>query len=587
MALHKLTLVKERLSTPAGWWRRGGGQDLPPDLLKQAARRLSWTGLVYAGLWGVYLTMHLTGISQGDAAIVPRLAVLSIAMGLLVGALARGRGLVPARLLDFALIFEFVSSATVATAEGWGAFSPHAATWPGLYGMELLERLGLLHMRQLMLGGNSWVCAWIVFFPLLIPNRPRKMLVSSLAAAATVPLSLALSFAVNGVAGSFVGHLGPIVFFASISPFLCAILASIGARVVYQFAAEVRLAREMGSYRLVRPLGQGGMGEVWLAEHRMLARPAAIKLIRVESIEGSSGPASETAQRRFEREAQATASLSSPHAVHLHDYGVTSDGTFYYVMELLDGLDLGSLVERFGPVPPERAVHFLRQACHALGEAHATGLIHRDIKPANLYACRYGRDDDFIKVLDFGLVKAVGAREKTETELTGDRALMGTPAYLAPEMIADTTPVDGRADLYGLGCVAYFLLTGRPVFESHGLMQLIANHLQAVPVPPSRYSANPIPESLERLILQCLEKDPAQRPQSADELAERLAACEIEPPWTPERAKAWWDLNQPKLTDAQPHEVRDALISLDSMSETPAPGASRSSGRSSSRTAGS
>src|SRR5262249_15524279 len=154
--------------------------------------------------------------------------------------------------------------------------------------------------------------------------------------------------------------------------------------------------------------------------------------------------------------------LSSPHAVHLHDYGLASDGTFYYVMELLDGLDLDSLIERFGPVPPERAVHFLRQACHALGEAHACGLIHRDIKPAHLYACRYGRDDDFIKVLDFGLVKAVGGREKMEAQLTGDQSLMGTPAYLAPEMIAGTEPIDGRVDLYGLGCVAYFLLTGRP-----------------------------------------------------------------------------------------------------------------------------
>ena len=229
-------------------------------------------------------------------------------------------------------------------------------------------------------------------------------------------------------------------------PYLVVLLvAYVGSRVVYGLGAEVSKAREMGSYRLVERLGKGGMGEVWRAQHRLLARPAAIKLIRPEVL-GARDPATrELLLRRFEREAQATALMRSPHTMELYDFGVADDGTFYYVMELLDGFDLDDLVERFGPVPPERAVHLLRQVCASLGEAHEAGLIHRDVKPANLYACRYGREVDFIKVLDFGLVKH-GAQAPGTARTTSPPAHMspgGTPAYMSPEQALGEGQVDG------------------------------------------------------------------------------------------------------------------------------------------------
>jgi eukaryotic-like serine/threonine-protein kinase len=562
-----LTVFKDRPSTPMGTVPARATGRLPHDLLEQAARRLALACLVYAGLWGVYFVLHVVGLAKDDEFIVIPAAIVSVLMGLAVAILARSGWLAPERILSVALVFEVLSSATIAVSELWGCFSATSATWPGVYGLALLEHFNLIHVSKLMMGGASWVGAWIIFFPLLVPNPPRKVLIASLAAAATVPLTLVLTFAVKGVAEPVAGQRGLLLFFASLSPFLCAVMASIGARIVYRYASELRRARELGSYRLLRKLGQGGMGEVWLAEHRMLARPAAIKLIRAATLDAGSGPNSETARRRFEREAQATASLSSPHAVHLHDYGVASDGTFYYVMELLDGLDLESLVEQFGPIPPERAAHFLRQACHALGEAHDAGLIHRDVKPANLYTCRYGRDYDFIKVLDFGLVKAVAAKERFEAQLTGDQSVMGTPAYIAPEIIAGTSDIDGRVDIYGLGCVAYFLLAGRPVFEAEGLMQLVVSHLQKTPVPPSRRSPHPIPAAFERLVLQCLEKEPARRPQTPDELVRALDACTFETPWTAERAETWWHQHKPQPGQAPVGIEENGLISRELTSE--------------------
>jgi serine/threonine-protein kinase len=270
----------------------------------------------------------------------------------------------------------------------------------------------------------------------------------------------------------------------------------------------------------------------------MLARPAAIKLMRPPRT-GSSAMVSEEAIRRFEREAQATARLRSSHTVELFDFGVADDGAFYYVMELLDGLDADTLVRRFGPVPPERAIHLLRQVCHSLSEAQACGLVHRDVKPANIFLCRYGEDYDFVKVLDFGIVKkAHGAAEPIPVH-TMENAIHGTPAFMAPEQ-ALGTGLDWRADIYATGCVAYWLLTGSLVFTSESPVGLLVQHTQAAPVPPSARSGRPIPAGLDALVLECLAKDPADRPQSARELSERLAAIDVGADWTRERARAWW-----------------------------------------------
>ena len=235
--------------------------------------------------------------------------------------------------------------------------------------------------------------------------------------------------------------------------------------------------------------------------------------------------------RRFEREAQATAALSSPHTIRLFDFGVTHEGTFYYVMELLSGRDLESLVREFGPVPANRAIHLLRQVCHSLADAHARGLVHRDIKPANIYVCRMGLEYDFVKVLDFGLVKfndKSASSVAQETMLTASNTTTGTPAFMAPEVILGQTDVDRRADVYALGCVAYYLLTGQFVFEADTPMKMFLHHVQTTPTPPSQRTELPIPRELDDLVMACLEKDPNKRPQDAERLFEMACHCGCE-----------------------------------------------------------
>ena len=300
----------------------------------------------------------------------------------------------------------------------------------------------------------------------------------------------------------------------------------------------------LGSYRLVERIGAGGMGEVWRARHRFLRRPAAIKLIPADHF-GEDAEATATVSRRFEREAQATAQLRSPHTVELFDYGTSETGSYYYVMELLEGLDLETFVERFGPMPAERVVAVLIQACRSLAEAHHTGLIHRDIKAANVYLCRLGLEVDFVKVLDFGLVRQVATQED-ETRLTGVGNVGGTPAYMAPEQATDEADIDARADLYALGCLAFWLLTGQLVFEATSAVKMMLKHLSEAPEPPSHHTEMDVPSELDALVLELLSKDPTQRPGSARELARRLARIPLRRAWDEERAETWWSRNLPR-----------------------------------------
>jgi eukaryotic-like serine/threonine-protein kinase len=242
--------------------------------------------------------------------------------------------------------------------------------------------------------------------------------------------------------------------------------------------------------------------------------------------------------RRFEREAQATAALSSPHTIRVFDFGVTHDRTFYYVMELLAGRDLETLVREFGPVPADRALFLLKQMCHSLADAHARGLIHRDVTPSNIYVCRMGREYDFVKVLDFGLVK-FNAPATERTLMTGAHTTTGTPAYMAPEIMLEGE-VDERADVYAVGCVAYYLLTGQRVFEADTAMKMFLQHVQAPPVPPSERTEMPIPRELDQIVLACLEKDPRRRPQNAEELLRMLRRCRFGAAWDHETARGWW-----------------------------------------------
>jgi len=295
----------------------------------------------------------------------------------------------------------------------------------------------------------------------------------------------------------------------------------------------------VGSYRLVSLLGSGGMGEVWLAKHRLLARPAAVKLIRHDV---TSGAAREQLVRRFQREAQVTASLRSPHTVQLYDFGVNDGGSFYYVMEFLDGLDLHRIVTRFGPQPAERVVMFLRQACRSLAEAHEHGLVHRDIKPANLFVTRLGTEYDHLKVLDFGVVKESG---DDATSLTNPDMAQGTPAFMAPEFVLADRLIDGRADLYSLACTACWVLTAQTLFEASTPAQMLLHHAQTRPLPPSQRSELPIPKQLEAILMKCLEKDPANRPHSALELESELTGVRFAEAWTMKRAREWWEAHSP------------------------------------------
>src|SRR6266576_3554747 len=389
--------------------------------------------------------------------------------------------------------------------------------------------------------GLSWVAVWIVLFTVVVPTAPRRALLAALASVSSVPVTIGLMM----LSGATSFRLDPAhFFFGLVFPYLLVVgMAYVGARVVYYLGTEVKRARELGSYRLEEKLGEGGMGEVWRARHRMLARPAAIKLIRPSFARDGRGGVSEEAVRRFEREAQVIARLRSPHTVELFDFGMAADGAFYYVMELLDGLDADSLLRRFGPTPPDRAIYLLRQVCHSLSEAQSCGLVHRDIKPANIFICRYGEEYDFVKVLDFGIVRAVRDAADTNPVHTREHAIQGTPAFIAPEQ-AMGADLDGRADIYATGCLAYWFLTGQFVFSAETPMGLLVQHAQTPAAPPSARTDQAIPPALDDLVLSCLAKDPAQRPQSARALSLRLAEVEGASAWTQDRAREWWTSHQ-------------------------------------------
>jgi DNA-binding NtrC family response regulator len=298
----------------------------------------------------------------------------------------------------------------------------------------------------------------------------------------------------------------------------------------------------VGSYSLIERLGSGGMGDVWLARHQLLARPAAVKIVRESALGG--GEDGHVRRQRFAREAQATSELQSAHTVQLYDFGVTEGGGFYYVMERLRGMDLKRMVERHGPLSPERVVFLLKQACLSLSEAHGLGLVHRDVKPANLFACRLGSEFDFVKVVDFGVVSR-HAREAA-AQITTAGMILGTPAFLAPELMSGPA-FDGRADLYALGCVAFWLLTGRPPFEADDAMSILMHHVQTPAPAPSTMSEEPIPAQLDALVLECLEKDPSRRPATADVLWDRLDRVPLASEWNQRRARTWWEMHEPEL----------------------------------------
>ncbi len=311
-------------------------------------------------------------------------------------------------------------------------------------------------------------------------------------------------------------------------------LSIYGTHVLNTLRTEVFEAKELNQYNLVRLIGSGGMGDVYLAEHRMMKRPCALKLIRPDRADDQRSLA------RFSQEVQATSRLSHPNTIEVYDYGRTEDGRFYYVMEFLPGLSLQDLLEEYGPMPAARVVFLLRQACGALAEAHATGLIHRDLKPANIFAAQRGGRFDVAKLLDFGLVKDTNS--DSGDGITRENTVQGTPLYMAPEQ-ALGKHIDHRIDIYAMGGIAYALLTGRPPFDRPSRMGVMAAHARDPVEPPSQHNSK-IPPELEAIILTCLSKNADDRYPSADALERALASCACAGDWSFAEAKLWWEQNE-------------------------------------------
>ena len=510
-------LVGHAVTTPGTLDSAGRPRAIPDDLLRDASRRLAVMGLLGATLWVIATVLgHLAAYSTGGQealqldvpdAIAAASALVSLALFFYARHSARSARFI----LDLGLVYMMLTALALGLTSHWS-------------GMPAGPPIPMI----------SWIGAVVLMFAAVVPSAPAKTLIASLVAVSMNPLAMLVARA----RGAWDFGSTSNVLVMHYPDYLLAGVAVVISHVVIKLGRQVAKAREMGSYELGELLGRGGMGEVYKATHRMLARPAAIKLIRPGMLRAEHGESAQVVVQRFRREAEAAASLRSPHTVELYDFGVTDDQTMYYVMELLDGMDLQSLVRTYGPLPAGRAIHVLRQVCESLEEAHARGLVHRDIKPANIHVGRLGLQHDFVKVLDFGLVKSITGAQVEQSLATAAGSTPGTPAYMAPEM-ALGEPVDARADIYSLGCVAYYLLTGAMVFESNNVYQAIAMTLRDEPVAPSKRTDNAIPPALERLVLACLAKKPPDRPPSAAALSRALAAIDTAP-WGENEAREWW-----------------------------------------------
>jgi eukaryotic-like serine/threonine-protein kinase len=508
--------------TPARLSRR---RAIPKDLLREASERLGVISLLGATLWVVGTVLDHVAfrtISHGDPAWLRLrstdvIAAASVLVSLVVFFSTRQRDRDPQFMLDLGLGYMVVTGLALGLVYHWEPVPAGRPVFPVI----------------------TWNGAITLIFAAIMPNTRGKTLVAALLTVSMNPLTMVLA----KMRGTWDFGSASSVVLMHFPDYLLLGVAIVISHVVTGLGQQVARAREMGSYHLGELLGRGGMGEVYRATHRLLARPAAIKLIRPEMIGARDGETGQLAVKRFRREADTVASLRSPHTVELYDSGVTEDETLYFVMELLDGLNLEAVICQDGPMPAARVIHILRQVCASLEEAHQRGLVHRDIKPANIQVGTLGLRCDFVKVLDFGLVKSVAGPGGGQSLATAAGLTPGTPAYMAPEMALGDT-VDARADLYALGCVAYYLLTGALVFAADTGLQMMAKHLREQPVPPSQRTTLPIPAALERLVLACLAKKPEDRPRSAADLARALASVEGEP-WTEARAREWWTAHRP------------------------------------------
>lgn len=495
---------------------------LPPALLDKAAERLCWISLLCAATTVVFLALEQTLQVEARAMLalssirLTMLGIVFLTAGIFV--VQRNGWVKKETMLDLGIVFQIAISFAIAMFETSMKWNPNE---PVL--------------------GHSGVAIWLSICGLLLPNAPLKAGVAAFFSASMWPAAYYFNLNLYGFEGLPLNRLAVWI----VPNYIMAVWMYILNSLVFKMQLKEVRAEELGSYQLDYLIGKGGMGEVWRAKHKMLARDAAIKLIRKDVLSGVNARQEKVIRGRFEREARATASLKSHHTVALYDFGRTQDDTFYYVMELLDGIDLQTMVERYGPLPPGRVLNILIQAADSLEEAHRAGLVHRDIKPKNILLAKLGLQYDVTKVLDFGLVK---------TKMTDDMSVMtldgtatGTPAYLPPEIALGDSQVDGRADLYSLGCVAYYLLTGQLVFTESNSTALALAHVQKEPIPPSQRTELPIPAELEAIIMKLLSKKPEDRLRSAQELQRQLRL--IRPritAWCEDLAANWWHTNLPE-----------------------------------------
>lgn len=488
------------------------------DVARQGARRIGILAIITAVT--VVAAAILQQMLQPEMAAAQqnplfRLSALFLVLaGAGLAALQRSEVVSAQDLLDLGLVYQVAGSCAL-------AFMENAAPWPNA-----------------PIRGSTLVVTWLAICVFVMPNKPWKSVTAAITSAAIVPVAHLLAAQTLGYPAlpwnRLLSYSLGSVFVAGWTPFI--------STRIHQLHEDLSRSHDFGSYHLEKLLGRGGMGEVWLARHRLLRRDAAVKLVLAGLLEHSGHSERRLIQKRFESEAQAIASLRSPHTVAIYDYGLAENGSLYYAMEYLHGLDAETLVNQYGPQAAGRVVWLLRQACESLEEAHDAGLVHRDIKGSNVFICRLGKRTDFVKILDFGLVK--GLARATQTALTTS-GTSGTPAFMAPEQVRGED-VDGRTDIYGLGCLAYFLLTGTVVYKKPNSMAMAVAHLTERPDPPSARCELPVPQSLERVVMACLEKKRSDRPQSVADLRAMLDGCTDITPWTAADANHWWALHRPE-----------------------------------------
>ena len=497
--------------------------------LSRFGRVLAIFGLVYVGLHISFgLWMHQP-VFESVQLIPPLTATVAFAvMWLLLRGVPRPHGFV--RAVELSTLFA-----------GTSAFSAMALVMPLVAAPEGIVR-------------GALTCVLLVYAVYVPSTARRTLMVSSLM---TVPLLACVFVAYRSYDPALhdppaaiwpkraVGDQAYSVTFLCFVWWAIAVAMATGfSSMLYGLRKAVNDIRRLGQYTLEKKLGEGGMGVVYRASHAMLRRPTAIKLLLPDR-------AGADALTRFEREVQRTAMLTHPNTVTVFDYGRTADGVFYYAMELLEGASLDEIVEVDGPQPEERVIHLLEQVAGSLAEAHDAGLIHRDIKPANILVVDRGGLADLVKVVDFGLVKDVGLTTRDgqlhEPAVTQANMLTGTPLYIAPETLSAPESVDARADLYALGAVGYWLLTGTHVFSASTIIEVCAHHLHSIPEPPSTRLGAPVAADLEAVLLACLAKRPEDRPASAHVLREQLRACAAAGRWTNVRAAQWWQAHRHEL----------------------------------------